>query len=378
MQSSLFRLTLLLCLVVLTALTGGCSKEQAPVPVPAQLEPTPTQVKPAEPPTPTPTPSPVRVLLPGWLDKGQREMIYAKVSKSAPGRPVTFVQADDPAANKYWDVGLVAAGQAEMKTATLSAWILDHLHLYKNKAVLKQKGIEDPGTTWEAMIDVCTATPGGASETPVLILPGDLPGLPRSIQTLATLAGAGSTTKLDSKPLATAINLLFQLYQAGHFPVGVREGFSSQKCAELMAEAKSGLTLGWDTETGWITNPRRSPAASRIEVCPIPRFEMKGESPAPGRLSRLWCWQAKDPGLVAVAVELAHLDPGPEVGGKWVGGTTDTAALSVPGDLFNLDSRPGQDFRDTVRIVKDGWDHRNPPENILKSLEIRFTSALSK
>jgi hypothetical protein len=62
----------------------------------------------------------------------------------------------------------------------------------------------------------------------------------------------------------------------------------------------------------------------------------------------------------------------------WIGGVTDTAKGSVSSGLFSLDTRPGQDFRDTARIILEGWEHGTPAQAILKSLEVRYSSALSK
>ncbi len=379
MRLSLAGSILLLCVVLLGVMLCGCSPKEEPTPTPVAVKPEPT-AQPTHtqgPPTPTPTPCPVRLLLPSWLEKAPRELVIAKAKQGAAGRPVKIVQADDPDGSRFWDLGLVAAGQAEMKTPGLAPWLLDSLHFYVNKVKLKQHGVTDLGEDWGKILEDCKAYLPGASEPPVFVLAGDLPGLPRTLQSFAMLAGATSTSALDSEPVAVALDFLYQLHRAKFLVVGSHKGTSCSLIANLMAEAHCGMTLGWESEMGWITDPKRSPVGSQIEALKLPRFTAKGVTPVPA-VTRFWCWQAKDPSLTTLAAELGRVDPGPEVGGKWIGGGTDTAQLPKPNDIFTLDTRPGQDFRDTDRIIQEGWTHATPARNILKSLEIRYTSALSQ
>jgi hypothetical protein len=380
MRPNLTGSTLLLCVFTLAAILGGCtSKEEPPLSPVLKLEPTRTPLpkNTQGPPPPSPTPRPVKVLLPGWLDKTAKGKVIAKVQEGLKGRPLTVVASEDPDASKSWDLGLVAVGRSGVKAPDQSPWLSDSLHLFANKSMLKQHGITELGSTWQQVLETCTAHPRGASDPPILILPGDLPGLPRTLQNLAMLAGANSESKLDSKPVAIALDFLYQLHGAHFFPVGSRNGTSLSFCLKLMGEAHCGLTLGWETESGWIADPKRSPSGSRIEVLDPPCFGDQGQASA-SPVTRLWCWQAKDSSLSPLALDLARFNPGPEVGGRWIGGITDTSQIPVPSDLFILDARPGQDFRDTARIIQDGWSHGTPAAEILKGLEVRYTSALSK
>ena len=379
MKSIGLSLALLLCMGFSGVLFVGCSKEApppAPVQVSVKVTPTPLPTATQAPPTITPTARPVRLLLPGWVDKNLKGKIAGIVGKQITGRPLTVVSADDPTGSKTWDIRLMAAGKTEITRPDLVPWVQDSLYLFVNKAMLSRNGIPEISRTWEDLLETCIAHPRGASEPPLLILPGDLPGLPRTLQSLAMVAGANSSSRLDSKPVVTALDFLRQLNQAGFFPVGPRNGTSLSMCARLMGEAHSGLTLGWETEIGWITDPKRSPAGSRVERLEIPRFAVKGISSL-SQLTRLWCWEAKDTTLSQLPSELGRFDPGEEVSGKWIGGITDTAKLPIPSDLFTLDTRPGQDFRDTGRIIQEGWSHGTPSQEILKGLEVRFNAVLS-
>ncbi len=380
MKSRDFNPALLLCMAFFGFFFIGCSREE-PVPttvqVPVLASPTPLPTATQGPPTVTPTPRPVRLLLPGWIDRNLKVKVAGIVGKHTPGRPLSVVSADDPAGSKTWDLRLTAAGKAEITKPGLVPWVQDSLHLFVNKAMLGRNGISEIGKTWEDILQACIAHPRGASEPPLFILPGDLPGLPRTLQAFAMVAGANSSSRMDSKPVTTALDFLYQLNQAGFFPVGSRQGTSLSMCSRLMGEGHSGLTLGWETEMGWITDPRRSPAGSRIERLEIPRFAAKGISSV-SQLTRLWCWEARDSSLSNLPAELGRIDPGEEVSDKWIGGTTGTTSLPVPSDIFCLDTRPGQDFRDTARIIQEGWSHATPSQEILKGLEVRYNTALSQ
>lgn len=372
----------LILLALLSLVLTGCgSKEPEPKPVPTasptpQVSLPPTVTPTAAPtPSPTATPKPLRVTLPSWLDVDLRKAVDSRLHEAFAGRELTLMSADDPVESKAWDIRLAPATPSRLAGFGISPWLLDTLNLYTNGVFLTQHGILKTGSSFEEIYDQVSKVPPSATPEFAIALPGDVAALPRTIQTLALIAGATSGSTLTSMPVVKALDYLVNLNRKGLFPIGHTEGFSLRKTIQLMAEGRAGMTLGWETEMGWLADIRHSPAGIRANR--VPYFSTAGTS-TNRTYTRMWCWMAdehcaQDPQIQAGLKQMAGLDPGDKTTARWIGSATQMVIHPIS-DVYLFENIPGQDVRETTRLIREGLSSNTPSKEILYGLQTKFAA----
>lgn len=374
----------LMLVALVSLLIAGCGKkepEPEPKPTPAaspaaQVSVPPTSTPTPEPTaTPTPTPKPIRVSLPSWLEADLRKAVDSRLGEAFSGREIIPVSADDPAQSNGWDVRLAPVTPPRLAEPGVAPWLLDTLQFYTNGVFLTQHGILKPGASFEEILEQASKAPASGTAEFIIALPGDVPALPRTIQSLALIAGATSDSSLTSRPVVKALDYLASLNRKGLFPIGHLNGFSSRKTSQLISEGRAGMTLGWETEMGWLTDIRRSGLG--IKASKVPFFSSAGTG-ASRNYARMWCWEAaepyrEDPQIEAGLNKMAAFDPGDKVTARWIGGATQSVIHPIS-ELFLFENIPGQDARATSRVISEGWSSNTPSKDILYGLQTKFAA----